>query len=81
MTFILAHGLVLILLFFRADYECFQIELSKNYGMTEWREDIKKIMLKAGLQSLPITFLFTDTQVIRSIGKVGKKNLAFCYAF
>ncbi|KAJ6667676.1 hypothetical protein lerEdw1_015997 [Lerista edwardsae] len=46
-----------------ADYECFQIELSKNYGMTEWREDIKKIMLKAGLQSIPITFLFTDTQI------------------
>ncbi|XP_054832932.1 dynein axonemal heavy chain 1 [Eublepharis macularius] len=46
-----------------ADYECFQIELSKNYGMSEWREDIKKIMLKAGLQSLSITFLFTDTQI------------------
>ncbi|KAL8212346.1 UNVERIFIED_CONTAM: Dynein heavy chain 1, axonemal [Gekko kuhli] len=46
-----------------ADYECFQIELSKNYGMPEWREDIKKIMLKAGLHTLPITFLFTDTQI------------------
>uniref|UniRef100_A0A803TP24 Dynein axonemal heavy chain 1 n=1 Tax=Anolis carolinensis TaxID=28377 RepID=A0A803TP24_ANOCA len=46
-----------------ADYECFQIELSKNYGISEWREDLKKIMLKAGLQSLPITFLFTDTQI------------------
>ncbi|XP_053154302.1 dynein axonemal heavy chain 1 isoform X2 [Hemicordylus capensis] len=46
-----------------ADYECFQIELSKNYGITEWRDDIKKIMLKAGLQCLPITFLFTDTQI------------------
>ncbi|XP_042305771.1 dynein axonemal heavy chain 1 isoform X2 [Sceloporus undulatus] len=46
-----------------ADYECFQIELSKNYGMTEWRDDIKKIMMKAGLQSIPITFLFTDTQI------------------
>uniref|UniRef100_A0A452IS51 Uncharacterized protein n=1 Tax=Gopherus agassizii TaxID=38772 RepID=A0A452IS51_9SAUR len=46
-----------------ADYECFQIELSKNYGMGEWREDVKKIMLKAGLQRLPITFLFTDSQI------------------
>ncbi|CAM4703272.1 unnamed protein product [Lepidochelys kempii] len=46
-----------------ADYECFQIELSKNYGMAEWREDVKKIMLKAGLQRLPITFLFTDSQI------------------
>uniref|UniRef100_A0A8C3HTZ9 Dynein axonemal heavy chain 1 n=1 Tax=Chrysemys picta bellii TaxID=8478 RepID=A0A8C3HTZ9_CHRPI len=41
----------------------FRIELSKNYGMAEWREDVKKIMLKAGLQRLPITFLFTDSQI------------------
>lgn len=47
----------------RSDYECFQIELSKNYGHTEWREDIKSIMLKAGLQNQQITFLFVDTQV------------------
>ncbi|XP_016065513.1 PREDICTED: dynein heavy chain 1, axonemal [Miniopterus natalensis] len=46
-----------------AEYECFQIELSKSYGMTEWREDVKKILLKAGLQNLPITFLFSDTQI------------------
>ncbi|MEE6511728.1 hypothetical protein FKM82_018461 [Ascaphus truei] len=46
-----------------AEYECFQIELSKNYGMSEWREDIKRILLKAGLQNMPITFLFTDTQI------------------
>uniref|UniRef100_A0A8C3K8B9 Dynein axonemal heavy chain 1 n=1 Tax=Calidris pygmaea TaxID=425635 RepID=A0A8C3K8B9_9CHAR len=46
-----------------ADYECFQIELSKNYGMTEWRDDVRKIMMKAGLQSLPKTFLFVDTQI------------------
>uniref|UniRef100_A0A8C9ZPR8 Dynein axonemal heavy chain 1 n=1 Tax=Sander lucioperca TaxID=283035 RepID=A0A8C9ZPR8_SANLU len=48
---------------YMSDYECFQIELSKNYGQTEWREDIKSIMLKAGLQDLQITFLFVDTQI------------------
>lgn len=47
----------------RAEFECFQIELSKNYGMTEWRDDVKKVLLKAGLHNLPITFLFSDTQV------------------
>ncbi|KAL1763685.1 dynein heavy chain 1, axonemal, partial [Sigmodon hispidus] len=46
-----------------AKYECFQIELSKNYGMSEWHEDIKKVLLKAGLQNLPITFLFSDTKI------------------
>lgn len=49
---------------FRCNYECFQITLSKNYGQTEWREDIKSIMLKAGLQEKQITFLFVDTQVL-----------------
>ena len=47
----------------RADYYCFQIELSKNYGVPEWREDVKNCLLKAGLQNLPVVFLFTDTQV------------------
>ncbi|KTF88877.1 hypothetical protein cypCar_00027703 [Cyprinus carpio] len=46
-----------------AEYECFQIELSKNYGFLEWREDIKNIMLKAGLKNVQITFLFVDTQI------------------
>uniref|UniRef100_A0A8C4HI64 Dynein, axonemal, heavy chain 1 n=1 Tax=Dicentrarchus labrax TaxID=13489 RepID=A0A8C4HI64_DICLA len=48
---------------YMSEYECFQIELAKNYGQTEWREDIKSIMLKAGLQNLQITFLFVDTQI------------------
>ncbi|XP_041081390.1 dynein heavy chain 1, axonemal [Polyodon spathula] len=46
-----------------AEYECFQIELPKNYGMSEWREDIKGIMLKAGMHNAQITFLFVDTQI------------------
>uniref|UniRef100_A0A3Q3DIC2 Dynein heavy chain hydrolytic ATP-binding dynein motor region domain-containing protein n=1 Tax=Hippocampus comes TaxID=109280 RepID=A0A3Q3DIC2_HIPCM len=39
------------------------IELSKNYGQLEWREDIKSIMMKAGIHNQQITFLFVDTQV------------------
>lgn len=31
--------------------------------MSEWRDDVKKVLLKAGLQTLSITFLFSDTQV------------------
>ncbi|KAG9260637.1 dynein heavy chain 1, axonemal [Astyanax mexicanus] len=46
-----------------SEYECFQIELSKNYGVAEWREDIKSIMMKAGLRNVQITFLFVDTQI------------------
>jgi dynein heavy chain len=47
-----------------AEYECFQIELSKNYGISEWRDDLKKVMLAAGLNNTQTVFLFSDTQVI-----------------
>ena len=51
-------------LFFSSEYDLFQIELSKNYGVPEWRDDIKGCMKKAGLENIPIVFLFSDTQVI-----------------
>ena len=49
---------------FRSEYDLFQIELAKNYGTLEWREDLKKVMMKAGLSNNPVVFLFSDTQVI-----------------
>ena len=41
-----------------------QIEVIKNYSMKNWREDIKDILLTAGVQNKPLTFLFVDTQII-----------------
>ena len=29
-----------------ADFDMFQIEITKNYTATEWREDIKKVHFK-----------------------------------
>ncbi|KAL3881803.1 hypothetical protein ACJMK2_028195, partial [Sinanodonta woodiana] len=46
-----------------SDFDCFQIELSKNYGMNEWKEDLRKVMMKAGLENNPVVFLFSDTQI------------------
>lgn len=46
-----------------ADFKCFQIELAKNYGMTEWREDLKRLMQGAGMTNEPVVFLFSDTQI------------------
>ena len=51
-----------------SEYECFQIELAKNYGIPEWREDIKKVMMKAGVEGKSVVFLFSDTQVGVGIG-------------
>ncbi|KAG5345241.1 DYH1 protein, partial [Acromyrmex charruanus] len=45
------------------EYNCYQIEISKAYTTHDWRDDIKNIMLKAGLQDQPIVFLFSDMHV------------------
>lgn len=41
----------------------FQIEVTKAYGVSEWREDIKRVLMKAGGEGKPIVFLLTDTQI------------------
>ncbi|KAM7373014.1 hypothetical protein PAMP_007900 [Pampus punctatissimus] len=45
------------------DYVLFQIELTKNYSMADWRDDLKQIMLKAGIEGKSLVFLFSDSQI------------------
>ncbi|XP_020624937.1 dynein heavy chain 12, axonemal-like [Orbicella faveolata] len=46
-----------------ADFHVFQPEISKSYGLPEWREDIKTMLKSAGCQMKPTVFLLTDTQI------------------
>jgi dynein heavy chain len=48
---------------FMAGYKIFQIEISKNYGHAEWREDLKTVLRGAGTGPEPMVFLFSDTQI------------------
>ncbi|KAJ3073482.1 Dynein heavy chain 1, axonemal [Podochytrium sp. JEL0797] len=47
------------------EYEMFQIEISKNYGTPEWREDLKKVLMWAGMDAKQVVFLFCDTQIFQ----------------
>lgn len=49
---------------FISGYKISQIEVIKNYSMRNWRDDIKAVLLQAGLENKPLTFLFVDTQII-----------------
>eukprot|EP00898_Chlorokybus_atmophyticus_P006606 jgi/Chlat1/6947/Chrsp52S06617 len=49
---------------FMADYKCFQIELKKGYGQSEFREDLRNLYKMAGIAGTPVVFLFTDTQIV-----------------
>ncbi|GAB1605521.1 dynein axonemal heavy chain 1-like isoform X5 [Argonauta hians] len=45
------------------EFDCFQVELSKNYGISEWKEDLKKVLMKSGIDNVGVVFLFSDTQI------------------
>lgn len=48
-----------------ADFKLFTIEITKNYGMQDWREDIKSMMHDAGVLNKPTVFMMDDTQIVK----------------
>ncbi|XP_078523750.1 dynein axonemal heavy chain 10 isoform X2 [Lissotriton helveticus] len=48
---------------FAAGYEVFEIVLSRGYGENSFREDLKTLYLKLGIDNKKMIFLFTDAHV------------------
>ena len=40
------------------------VEIVKGYTMNDWREDLKRILMLAGVKNVQTTFLFSDVQII-----------------
>lgn len=49
------------------DYEVFQVELNRQYGLKEWQDDFKTMLHKVSSSESHAVFLFTDTQVDHQI--------------
>ena len=49
---------------FISDFQLCTIEISKGYGLTEWRENVKEILMTAGVEDKQCVFLFNDIQVV-----------------
>jgi len=48
---------------YTADMACFSIELTRGYRHTDFREDLKRLCSKAGLDDQPTVFLFDETEI------------------
>ncbi|VDN31761.1 unnamed protein product [Dibothriocephalus latus] len=46
-----------------SDFEFFTIEISRNYGVNEWHDDLKRLLVKAGVTCKPTVFFFSDGQI------------------
>ncbi|KAF5830265.1 dynein heavy chain, N-terminal region 2-domain-containing protein [Dunaliella salina] len=55
--------------------QTFQIELSKTYSLSDWREDLKSVERNAGELGKPTVFLFSDTQIKNEAFLVDINNL------
>ena len=47
-----------------AGFSLYMVEIVKGYSMQDWRDDLKKVLMQAGVRDKPTTFLFSDVQII-----------------
>ena len=48
---------------FAAEYNLFTIESGSQYGFAEWRDDLKKLMISAGVDDTQQVFMLSDHDI------------------
>ena len=43
----------------------YQISISRTYGITEFRDDLKEALLESGCENKPVVFLLSDSQIVK----------------
>ncbi|XP_053995911.1 dynein axonemal heavy chain 7-like isoform X3 [Hylaeus anthracinus] len=46
-----------------SDYDVFQIEVTQQYGVSAWHEDVKRMLKRVTSTDLHSSFIFSDTQI------------------
>jgi len=49
---------------FMSNFKLYQIEVVKGYSMRDWRDNLKFVLMQAGVELKVTSFLFVDTQII-----------------
>jgi len=45
------------------NFNVFQPNITKSYGLTEWRDNLKTILIESGGENRPTVFLFAERQI------------------
>jgi hypothetical protein len=52
-------------------------DFAKGYGASEWREDLRRLLKRAGCEGREVVFLLSDTQIIQ-VGWEGTDGVLVC---
>ena len=55
--------------------EPFEIQITRTYGPTEWRDDLKSLMKQCGASNSPTTFMISDAQIVNNFQLEDISNL------
>ena len=50
---------------YMSDMKVMSIKLTKSYGLEEWREDLKQVLIAAGKINKPVVFLLKDNEIVQ----------------